>query len=176
MTSPGATPSLSAYVATDDPTSSPPAPPAASTARSTRPYSQRKRASGKSTACRWRNSFRPSGAGYCPASRRSIRRRSRRWASSFPISRKGRSNLRWHGSRPQVLRTPERHAPQERREIFPQALLPILENPFDIAPHEKPMDKRATARTIADKVTAERAAIVFLEDVRVVPQAVGAAQ
>jgi hypothetical protein len=37
------------------------------------------------------------------------------------------------------------------------------------------MDKRATARTIADKVTAERDAMAFLEGVRVVPQGVGAA-
>ena len=37
------------------------------------------------------------------------------------------------------------------------------------------MEKRATARTIADKVTAERAAMAFLEGVRVMPQGVGAA-
>jgi hypothetical protein len=54
--------------------------------------------------------------------------------------------------------------------------LSILENPLDIAPHEKPVYERATARTIADKVTAERPAMAFFEGVRVMPQGIGAAQ
>lgn len=52
----------------------------------------------------------------------------------------------------------------------------ILENAFDIAPHEEPMDERATARAIAHLIEAERSAIPFLEGMRVMPQVIRAAQ
>ena len=55
-------------------------------------------------------------------------------------------------------------------------MLPILKNPFNIPAHEEPVNERTPARTITHAVKAKRAASVFLEGVRVVPQGVWAAQ
>lgn len=61
-------------------------------------------------------------------------------------------------------------------EKLPQPLLPILKNPFDIPPHEKPVNERITPRTVAHAVTAKRAAIPLLESVRVASQGMWAAE
>ena len=55
-------------------------------------------------------------------------------------------------------------------------LLPVLEDPFHIASHEKPIDERPAARAVAHVVQAKRAAVALLESVRVMPKGVGAAK
>ena len=55
-------------------------------------------------------------------------------------------------------------------------LLPISEDPFNIAPHKKPVDERSAARAIAHVVQAERASVALFEGVRVMPQGVGASK
>ena len=49
---------------------------------------------------------------------------------------------------------------RNRTQKFPQALLPILEDPFDIPPHKEPVDQRPTTRAIMHIVQAKRAAIL----------------
>jgi hypothetical protein len=55
-------------------------------------------------------------------------------------------------------------------------MLPILEDPFDIAPHKQPMKQGATLRAIADLVQANRAPVALLESVRVAPKSAGTTQ
>ena len=67
----------------------------------------------------------------------------------------------------------------EARGLWKQLLQPILtivENPFHIAPHEKPMNQGPAQRSITHVVEAEGPAIAFLKGMGVMPQRVGSAQ
>lgn len=55
-------------------------------------------------------------------------------------------------------------------------LLPISEDPLDIAPRKKPVDERPAARPVAHVVQAKCAAVALLESVRVMPKGVGTAK
>lgn len=61
-------------------------------------------------------------------------------------------------------------------EKFLQPLSLIVEDPFDIPPHEKPVHQRPAARAIADVVGAKGAAVALFEGVRVRPERVRPAQ
>ena len=58
---------------------------------------------------------------------------------------------------------------------FPQPLLAIFKNPFNVAPHKQPVHQRAAARSVAHVVPAERAAIKLFERMGVMPERVRAA-